>query len=236
MNSRLASFRGPSTPNSSPVQQRYNQKSPRAPTSPARQTESTFHRKVRSSLQELRTACRTWDDLISHDGLKAVQKLVDARTDLDNQLAQVPGGGLPRTRIVGPKLAYMDERIHEIDAIVAKLRKQFAKMAAVVEGLDTLIAEAHKAKGWEWVHGEPLWVTWTLEKFVTSIGEILRPYHRSLEQHAELAAILRPHSVTFEESRDAVHRWIEEPFLEDERWDARWEDLCLVEIDKWDSR
>jgi hypothetical protein len=71
---------------------------------------------------------------------------------------------------------------------------------------------------------------------VTSIGEILHHYRRSLEQHADLLDILRPHSVTFEESRDVVYRWVEEPFLEDESWDAKWEDLCVAEVDKWDSR
>ena len=77
--SRLASFRGPSTPSSSPAQF----KPPNPPASPSRQTESTFHRKIRTFLQELRSITETWDDLVLIDGLKAARDLVDARTELE---------------------------------------------------------------------------------------------------------------------------------------------------------
>ena len=36
-------------------------------------------------------------------------------------LALVPDGEQPRSRIVGPKLSYMDERIAAIDVVVSKL-------------------------------------------------------------------------------------------------------------------
>jgi hypothetical protein len=73
--SRLASFRGPSTPTASPARQT-------TPSSPSRLKESTFHRKTRSLLLELRSITETWDDLILIDGLKAIRSLVDLRTDL----------------------------------------------------------------------------------------------------------------------------------------------------------
>lgn len=76
--SRLASFKGPSTPTSSPVQA----KQP-ATSSPSRLIESTYHRKVRTLLQELRAVTETWDDIVLIDGLKAAKSLVDARTDLE---------------------------------------------------------------------------------------------------------------------------------------------------------
>jgi len=79
MSGRLASFRGPSTPNSSPAQH----KAPSIPPSPSRLTESTFHRKTRTLLQELRSITQTWDDLVLIDGLKAARELVDTRTDLE---------------------------------------------------------------------------------------------------------------------------------------------------------
>jgi len=44
-------------------------------------------------------------------------------------------------------------------------QKQFRRMNVVVDNLEALVAEAHKAKGWQWVCQEPLWVTWSLEKF-----------------------------------------------------------------------
>lgn len=80
MSSRLASFKGPSTPTSSPVQQR---QSSSAPPSPAKVTESTYHRKLRTLLQELRSSTETWDDLVLIDGLKAAKGLVDTRTELE---------------------------------------------------------------------------------------------------------------------------------------------------------
>jgi hypothetical protein len=126
-------------------------------------------------------------------------------------------------------------------------------MVSIVENLEALMADAHKTKGWSWVHEEPLWTTWPLEKFgalphafilcfvsnltlATSFAELPRFYHRSLEQHAELAERLRSHSITFEESRDVANQWMEEPDLEEEGWDAKWEDLCIAEIDKWGTR
>lgn len=79
MSARLASFRGPSTPTSSPV------KAPQSaiPASPSRSAESTYHRKVRTLLQELRTVAQNWDDIVLVDGLKAARSLVDARTELE---------------------------------------------------------------------------------------------------------------------------------------------------------
>ena len=73
------------------------------------------------------------------------------------------------------------------------------------------------------------------ESAVTSVPVILKPYHRSLEMHADLVNILRSHSVSFEVSRDAIAQWVAQPHLEEGSWDAAWEDLCAAEIDKWDS-
>jgi hypothetical protein len=150
MAARLASFRGPSTPSSSPVKQAKSPTTKSTPTQAAKSTESTFHRKLRASLQDLRAACHTWDDLVRKDGLRAVRELIDARTDLEcvclfsvpsttsfnarcgslvnswlllcsNMLKLVPDGEQPRSRIVGPKLSYMDERIAVVDLVVSKL-------------------------------------------------------------------------------------------------------------------
>ncbi|KAI0047959.1 hypothetical protein FA95DRAFT_1558488 [Auriscalpium vulgare] len=233
MSGRLASFRGPSTPSASPVQSKYP---PKSPASPSRAAESTYHRKVRTSLQEVRNVCRTWDGLVHMDGLKAAKALVDSRTELHNQLALLTDSTQPRTRMVGPKLEYMEERIVDLDIVVSKLKKQFQKMTLLIENLEVALADAHKAKGWAWVQSEPLWTTWSLEKFVSSIASILRPYRRSLDLHTRLVDILRPHSVSFKDARSAIQQWVEEAPLEDENWDAKWEDLCIAEIDRWDAR
>jgi hypothetical protein len=192
--SRLASFRGPSTPSSSPAKF----KPPKSPASPSRQTESTFHRKTRTLLQELRSITETWDGLVLVDGLKAARELVDARTDLEcaisppaidyhpnsrsNALKTIPEVQ-PKTRLVGPKLATMDKCITMLDVVLNKLvgrvfsffpfwaltkytqRKQFQKMNNTIENMEQVLYEAHKVKGWTWVHEHPLWVTWSLEMF-----------------------------------------------------------------------
>ncbi|OBZ75739.1 hypothetical protein A0H81_04462 [Grifola frondosa] len=228
--SRLASFKGPSTPTSSPV--KVNPTS--NPASPSRLAESTYHRKVRTLLQELRAVTETWDDLVLVDGLKAAKSLTDARTDLDNDLSLVPSDAQPVYHVVQPSIALMEKCISELDTVIVKLRKQFQKMNGIIENLENVLYEAHKTKGWQWVQ-EPLWVTWSLERFVSSIPEIIKPYHRSLDMHVQLVNALRSHDVTFEASRRAIAEWVAQPFLDEESWDARWEDLCSVEIDRWNG-
>ena len=70
---------------------------------------------------------------------------------------------------------------------------------------------------------------------MVSIPSILPAYHRSLNLHIELVNLLRSHSVSFDESRAAVSRWVEQPFLEDSGWQAEWEDICVVEVERWEK-
>lgn len=53
--------------------------------------------------------------------------------------------------------------------------------------------------------------------------------------HLEIASDLRSHSVSFEVSRDALSKWLAQPLLEEDGWDARWEDLCAVEVERWEG-
>lgn len=124
-------------------------------------------------------------------------------------------------------------------------------MNSIIDNMEAILIEAHKVKGWQFVHEEALWVTWTLEKFgmgffllfrspltlkqVTSVASILVPYHRSLMLHTDLVNTLRSHSVSFEDSRIAISKWVAQPWLEDSSWDAQWEDICSVEVERWDK-
>ena len=97
MSGRLASFKGPSiplSPESSPSGKKKSSNNrgtvvgnrganPTPPGSPGRELESTFHRKIRALLLEIRSICRLWSDIVLHDGLKAAKTLVDARTELE---------------------------------------------------------------------------------------------------------------------------------------------------------
>ncbi|KAL4065363.1 hypothetical protein V8B97DRAFT_1868932 [Scleroderma yunnanense] len=233
MNKRLASFRGPSTPTPTPVPQPGQPGSLR---SPSRAAEATIHRKARTLLQELRSISQTWDDLVLVDGLKAVHMLVDTRTELDNALVLLPQDRQPRCPIVGPKLATMEKCIVQLDTVLTKLQKQLRRIGAVIDSLETLYHEAQKIKGPKWCKEEPLWLSWSLEKFVLSLGSITAPYHKSLVLLTDLTNQLRNHTVSFETSRDIIDQWIEQPYLQEDGWDAQWEDLCAVEVEKWDAR
>lgn len=110
--------------------------------------------------------------------------------------------------------------------------------------------ETCKSKGWKWVHEEPLWITWSLEKLgrfgqqlfdrtrlialVTSISDIVIPYHRSLHSHIGIVDTLRSHSVSYEDSKDAVNTWVAQPWLQEDGWKARWEDICSAEVEGWE--
>lgn len=128
----------------------------------------------------------------------------------------------------------MDQCIVNLDAVITKLQKQFRRLNSLIESLESILVEAHKAKGWQWVHEEPLWVTWPLERFVTSFSDIVIPYHRSLLSHIEIVEVLRSHSVSFEESKDAVNRWVAQPWLQEDSWEAKWEDICDAEVEQWE--
>jgi hypothetical protein len=163
----------------------------------------------------------------------------------------------------------MEKSISELDSVIMKLvrnlilcpfgqvaihsrqQKQFRRINAVIDNMESLLFEAHKTKGYKWVQNEPLWVTWPMEKFgrplclgsfcrtnnfpVTSVPDILIPYHRSLNMHIEIVDLLRPHSVSFDASRDALTKWLAQPCLEEDGWEAKWEDLCTVEVYRWDG-
>ena len=125
------------------------------------------------------------------------------------------------------------------------------RLNSAVDKMELVLFEAHRAKGWQWVEEEPLWTSWSLHKFgmsaiprysrrtfsllppVTAIPQIVRAYHRSYHMHSEIVETLRPHSVSFETSRQEINRWVAQPHLEETSWDAEWEDLCQVEVDRW---
>jgi hypothetical protein len=53
--------------------------------------------------------------------------------------------------------------------------------------------------------------------------------------HIKIVDVLRSHSVSFDASRDALSKWLAQPWLEENSWEAKWEDLCVVEVPHWDG-
>lgn len=75
----------------------------------------------------------------------------------------------------------------------------------------------------------------TIFQIVTSASEIVVPYHRSLDMHIELVNNLRSHSISFDDSRRAVLKWAEQPWILDSGWDGKLGDICDIEIERWDT-
>ena len=69
---------------------------------------------------------------------------------------------------------------------------------------------------------------------VVSVPAIFVPYHRSLHLHKQLLESVRSHSTPFEKAKEAVTKWAQQPFLVDDGWNAKWDDLCDVEVERWD--
>lgn len=75
-----------------------------------------------------------------------------------------------RSRQAGEALGFQDV-LHAVEEFSSQ-HKQFQKMNNVIDNLEAVLVDAHKVKGWQWVHEEPLWVTWSLEAF----GKFLSAY------------------------------------------------------------
>ena len=66
--------------------------------------------------------------------------------------------------------------------------------------------------------------------------DLLPPYHRSLQVHTGMVESLRSHSISFEESRKILAKWVAQTYLESDEWVAEWEDICAAEIERWNAR
>ncbi|KAF9517511.1 hypothetical protein BS47DRAFT_1290936 [Hydnum rufescens UP504] len=237
MSKRFASFAGPSSPSPTPVKpqpSRPQQGSP-APSSSLRNgnhSETTYHRKLRTTLLEIQSVTMTWNDLVLHDGLRAAKALVDARTELSNALAAFPTGQFPRTHTVGPKVSLMEDKLEELDMVLSKLQRCFTRLVSLVDTIDELLLDAVKIRGTAWSQ-EPLWLTWSLDRFASQIPNILYPYHRALASHINQIVTLRPHGLPFDKARVVINEWATQEWIREEGWDASWGELCEIEVGGW---
>ena len=110
-----------------------------------------------------------------------------------NELAMLSVGRQPAYPIVLEKLHFMENCIEDLHDVIRRLvgchswtrvlvpntvyyqDKLFQKMVKIIKSLEILLHEVHKTKGWKFVE-EPLWVTWSLEKF----GALFIPYRCSV--------------------------------------------------------
>lgn len=124
-------------------------------------------------------------------------------------------------------------------------------MTQLVEGTEALLYEAVKTKRLAFVH-EPLWTTWTLAMFgrpwfhillyirlicsttVSRLPALLRTYNRALADYEHMISVLRSHRMAFDEARAVVAQWQAQEVLAEGGWQSFWEDLCEVEVERWE--
>ena len=125
---------------------------------------------------------------------------------------------------------------------------------SLVDTIDELMIDAVKTRGIAWTQ-EPLWLTWSLDRFgrsstlflfrdaahlilsgvVSQIPNILYPYHRALASHSTHIANLRPHGLPFDRARIIINEWAAQEWVTEDGWDASWEELCEVEVGGWSN-
>lgn len=71
---------------------------------------------------------------------------------------------------------------------------------------------------------------------VDTIPLLLKPYRHALHEHTQLLHSLRSHSISFEESRDILLKWVTQSSLQEDPWVSEWEELCEAEIERWNTR
>jgi len=144
-------------------------------------------------------------------------------------------GMTPRTVIVGPRLDKMNQYSAALQAILAKLEKCFTRLVSVVDSLEVIFREAIRQKGYVWTT-EPLWFTWSLQSFVDQVPSVVVYYHRSLESHIHLAKVLDDDTLQFDNARSAIQSWASQPDLSEGGWMAEWEELCAIEVGRWEVK
>jgi len=129
----------------------------------------------------------------------------------------------------------MDKRVTDLEGVLSKLRKCFSRISSIVDTIEDLLIDACNTKGVQWTQQELLWTSWTLDAFVTRIPAILPPYHRALHAHIGMVDTLRPHTLPFEQARQVINEWAAQTHLVEGGWSAQWEDICAVEIERWEA-
>ncbi|SNX83816.1 uncharacterized protein MEPE_02524 [Melanopsichium pennsylvanicum] len=137
-----------------------------------------------------------------------------------------------------------------LTTVLERLKKALNKLTLASESLGALLEEAAQRKGLEFAFQEPLWATWSLDRFVERTMDLTSQYRVST-QHLELLVptLVKSgesptptsrHSGGAEERRSKERRaayeaWIGLPYLETRGSQSLigLEGLCEVEIGRW---
>ncbi|CAD6893262.1 unnamed protein product [Tilletia controversa] len=183
-----------------------------------RNEESTYHRKVRQFLQDHARARTMWLQLVSFDGIKAARSMSLSWEDVDNARATPVDlsegqdstssnaeGLYAREKATAMALEMAEVAREELEAIMAKIQAQASKMIVVLDQARALSSETMRTKGFEFVAEQPLWGTWSMDRFVQSLADTTAPYVLSTAHLAHLTARLSFYARQADDQEDVTN-------------------------------
>ncbi|WVW82088.1 hypothetical protein I302_104093 [Kwoniella bestiolae CBS 10118] len=198
------------------------------PGSPARSTETTHHRMLKLVLSEVRKIIKTWDELVIMDGFKACKGVIDEGTEMDNILSIEDKPERPE---VGGHLNLWYAHRLSLESTLKKLDNNLYKLTALADQAEKILFEAYKREGHEFVFVEPLWFTWTLEKFVNSLSPLISLHTSHLASLTSYSNIILDPNTPFDDAKLTLESW-RDIATGGERWVGvrEWEELVDIEL------
>ncbi|WVF70731.1 hypothetical protein IAT40_005524 [Kwoniella sp. CBS 6097] len=207
--------------------------------SPSRTTETTHHRMLKLVLAEVRKILKTWDELVIVDGFKACKGCIDEATEMENILAV----DRPERPEVTPHLAALYTHREALQSTLKKLDNNLYKLTALADQADKVLFAAHQRESYDFVFFEPLWLSWTLERFVNSLSPLISAHTTHLSSLISISQVITNLDTSFDDAKLALEHW-RDIALGGERWNAarEWEGLVELELaggrgeDEFDER
>ncbi|WWC86055.1 uncharacterized protein L201_000926 [Kwoniella dendrophila CBS 6074] len=196
--------------------------------SPSKQNETTHHRMLKLVLAEVRKIIKTWDELVIIDGFKASKGCIDEATEMDNILAidEKP----ERPEITEHLNSWYNHR-QSLESTLKKLDNNLYKLSALAEQAEKILFGAYTREGNEFVFVEPLWSTWTLEKFVNSLSPLISLHTLHLASLNSLSQAILDPNTSFDDAKLTLEAW-RDIATGGERWTGvrEWEELIDLEL------
>lgn len=146
-----------------------------------RQDETTYHRRLRAILWDVRSGCEKWEDVVSLEGAKTVAAIARLSAALDDILARrredeshnIAGMlPLPPSMAEAQRLEEMAILLRGLETerqgmadVMAKVLRAKSRLESLTEAAEGLLIDATRAKGAEFTFEREMWVTWSMERF-----------------------------------------------------------------------
>ncbi|WRT63964.1 uncharacterized protein IL334_000891 [Kwoniella shivajii] len=191
-------------------------------------TETTHHRMLKLVLSETKKLFKTWDELIIVDGFKAAKGCIDESTEMDNLLTVEEKPERPE---INPHLNQWYFHRHSLESTLKKLDNYLYKLSALAEQAEKIFFGAYTREGADFVFQEPLWLTWTLERFVNSFSPLISLHFAHLATITSLSQTILNPDTSFDDAKYTLEAW-RDIATGGERWVAvrEWEELVEFEL------